>query len=101
MHEEAHFFLFVAESTKEHGQDKLIWRRAAPRGGMQRQPRRIGNPPLSVKEYRWEHDRCWICYGKNFPMKHDHKTCKVYTQDKRAYFEVHHRNVPKEKHIEG
>ena len=45
-HEEADFLAFVADNTKEHGQEK---------------PRRIGNPPLSFKEYWREHDGCWIC----------------------------------------
>ena len=79
-HEEEHFFVFAAHNTKEQGQDKSKWRRAPPRRGMGKAPRRIGNPPLSFKEYRREHDRCWICYGKNLPHKHDHKMCQ------KAYF---------------
>ena len=74
-HEEGHFFAFVAHNTKEHGQNKSKWRRAQPHGGMEKLPRRIGKPPHSVKEDRGEHDECWICYGKNLPHKHDHKTC--------------------------
>ena len=100
-HEEAHFFAFVAHNTKEHGQDKSKWRRAPPRERMGKPPRRIGNPPLSFKEYRREHDGCWICYRKNLPHKHDHKTCKIYAEDKKAYFQAHPEKVPKEKRIEA
>ena len=70
-------------------------------GGMGKLPRRIGDPPLPFKEYRWEHDGCWICYGKNLPHKHDHKTCKIHAEDKKAYFQAHHGKVPKEKCIEA
>ena len=100
-HEEAHFFAFLAHNRKEHGQDKSKWRRAPPCGGMQKPPRRIGNPPLSFKEYRRENDGCWICYGKNLPHKNDHKTCKIYAEDKKAYFQAHPQKVPKDKRIEA
>ena len=68
---------------------------------MGKPPRRIGNPPLSFKEYRLEHDRCWICYGKNLPHKHHHKTGKIYAEDKEAYFQGHPEIVPKEKRLEA
>ena len=55
-HEEAHFVAFVAHNTKEHGQDKSKWRSTPPCGGMGKPPRMIGRPPLSLKEYRREHD---------------------------------------------
>ena len=100
-HEEAHFFAFVAHNTKEHGQDKSKWRRAPPPGGMGRPPRRIGNPLLSFKECRQEHDGCWICYRKKLRHKHDHKTCKIYAEDKKAYFQAHPEKVPKEKRREA
>ena len=100
-HEEAHLFAFVAHNTKEHGQGKSKWTRAPPRGGMGKPPRRIGNLPLSFKECRREHDRCWICYGNNPPHKHDHKMCKIYAEDKKAYFQAHPEKVPKGKRIEA
>ena len=99
-HEEAHFVVFVAHNTKEHGQDKSKWRRAPPRGGMGTPPQRIHNPPLSFKEYPRERDGCWICYGKNLPHKHNHKTCKIYAEDKKASFQAHPEKVPKETRIE-
>ena len=105
-HEEAHLFPFVVPSqvvhkTKEHGQDKSRWMRAPPRGGMGQPLPRICNPPLSFKEYRRGHNGCWICYGKNLPHKHDHKTCKVYAEHKKAFFQAHPEKVPKEKRIEA
>ena len=60
-HEEAHFFAFVAHNVKNNGQDRSRWSRAGPMG---KEPRRIGNPPLSFREYRSQHDGCWVCYGK-------------------------------------
>ena len=33
-------------------------------------------------------------------QKHDHKTCKVYEEDKRAYFQAQPEKVPKEKRID-
>ena len=99
--EEAHFFALVAHNTKEHGQDKSKWRRGPPRSGMAKPSRRIGNRPLSFNEYRREHDGCWLCYGKNLPHKHDHKNCKIYAEDKKAYFQAHPDKVPNEKRIEA
>ena len=100
-HQEAYFFAFVAHNMKEHGQDKSEWRRAPPCGEMGKPPERIGNPPLSFKEYRRKHDGCLICYGKNPPHQHDHKTCNIYVEDKKAYLQAHPDNVPKEKRIEA
>ena len=100
-HEEAHTFTFVAHNTKEHGQDKSERSEVPTRGGRGRPPGRIGNAPLSFKEYRREHEGCWISYGKNFPHKYDPKTCKIYEEDKKAYFQAHPVKVPEEKRIEA
>ena len=70
-HEDAHFFAFVAHNTKAYGHDKGNWRKAPPREG--KEPQRIGNLPLSFTEYRREHGRCWVCYGKGQSHKHDHR----------------------------
>ena len=51
-HEEAHFFAFVAQNMKENGQDRSRWNRLDTRTKNRREPRRIGNPPLAVREYR-------------------------------------------------
>ena len=97
-HEDAHFIAFVAHNTKAYGHDKAKWRKAPPRQG--KEPRRTGNPPLSVTEYRPERGGCPVCYGKGRSDEHDHKTCKVYEEDKRAYFQAHSEKVPKEKRID-
>ena len=51
-HEEAHFFAFLAHNMKENGQDRSRWNHLDPRTKNRREPRRIGNPPLSFREYR-------------------------------------------------
>ena len=55
-HEEAHFFAFVAHNVRNHGQDRSRWSQVGPKKG--KEPRRIGNPPLSFREYRSQHDGC-------------------------------------------
>ena len=92
-HEDAHFLASVAHNTQVYGHDKAKGRKA--------RPRRIPNPPLSFPEYRREHGWCWVCYGKGRSHKHDHKTCKVYEEGKRTYFQAHPEIVPKEKPMDG
>ena len=58
--EEAHFFAFVAHNMKEHVQDRSRWNRLDPGTKNRREPRRIGNPPLSFREYSSQHDGCWV-----------------------------------------
>ena len=95
-HEDAHFFAFVAHNTKAYGHDKAKWRKAPRRQG--KEPLRIGNPLLSFTEYRRKHGGCWVCYGKGRSPKHNHQTCKVFEEDKRADFQAE--KVPKEKRID-
>ena len=96
-HEEAHFFTFVAHNMNEHGQDRSRWNRLDPTFNKNRkEPRRIGNPPLSFCEYRSQHDGCSVCYGKGNNHAHDHRHCKVYEADKKAYFAAHPNKKPKE-----
>ena len=98
-HEEAHFVAFVAHNMKENGQDRSRWNRLDPRTKNRREPRRIGNPPLSFREYRSQHDGCWVCYGKGNNHAHDHWHCKVYEEDKKTYFAAHPNKKPKEQRI--
>ena len=95
--EDAHFFAFVAHNTRSYGHDKVKWRKASPCPG--KEPWRIGNPPLSFTEYRQEHSGCWLCYRNGRSLKHDPKTCKVYEDDKLAYFQPQPEELPKEKRI--
>ena len=96
-HEEAHFFAFVAHNVRDHRQDRSRWNRVGPKKG--KEPRRIGNPPLSFREYRSQHDGCWVCYDKGNNHAHDHRQCKVYEADKKAYFAAHPKMKPKEQRI--
>ena len=80
-HEEAHFFAFVAHNLKNHGQDRSRWSQVGPKKG--KEPRRIVNPPLSFREYRSQHDGCWVCYGKGNNHAHDHRQSKVYEADRK------------------
>ena len=99
-HEEAHFFAFVAHNMKEHGQDRSRWNRLDPRVNKNRkEPRRIGNPPLSFREYRSQQDGCWVCYGRGKTHAHDHRHCKVYEDDKKTYFAAHPEKKPNEQRI--
>ena len=81
-HEEAHFFAFVVHNVGDHGQDRSRWNRVGLKKG--KEPRRIGNPPLSFRQYRSQHDGCWVCFGKGNNHAHDHRQCKVYEADKKA-----------------
>ena len=97
--EGAHFFVFVAHNMREHGQDRSRWNRLDPRTKNRKEPRRIGNPPLSFREYRSQHNGCWVCYGKGNNHAHDHRHCKVYEEDKKTYFAAHPDKKPKEQRI--
>ena len=99
-HEEAHFFAFVAHNMKDHGQDRSRWNRLKPRFNKNRkEPRRIRNPLLSFREYRSQHDGCWVCYGKGNNHADGHWHCKVYEDDKKTYFDAHPDKKPKEQRI--
>ena len=98
--QEVHFFAFVAHNMKEHGQDRSRWNRLESRFNKNRKElRRIGNPPLSFREYRSQHGGCWVCYGKGNNHAHDQRQCKVYEADKKAYFADHPEKKPKELRI--
>ena len=57
------------------------------------------NQPLLFCEYRSQHDGCWVRYGKGNNHAHDHRHCKVYEADKKAYFDAHPDKKPKEQRI--
>ena len=53
-------------------------------------PRRIGNPPLSFGEFmRAHHQGCFVCYGRKQGFNHDHRTCPVHQADTEAYKKAH------------
>ena len=53
-------------------------------------PRRIGDPPLSFWEFIRAHPQgCFVCYGRNKGFNHDHRTCPIHKADTEAYMKVH------------
>ena len=55
-----------------------------------KEPRRIGDPPLSFGEFIRAHPQgCFVCYGRNKGFDHDHRTCPIHKADTEAYKKVH------------
>ena len=55
-----------------------------------RDPRRIGNPPLSFGEFIRAHPQgCFMCYWRKQGFNHDHRTCLIHQADTEAYKEAH------------
>ena len=55
-----------------------------------KEPRRIGDPPLSFGEFIQAHPQgCFVCYGRNKGFNHDHRTCPIQKADTEAYKKVH------------
>ena len=55
-----------------------------------KEPRRIGDPPLSFGEFIRAHPQgCFLCYGRNKGCNHDHQTCPIHKADTEAYKKVH------------
>ena len=53
-------------------------------------PRRIGDPPLSFAEFIRAHPQdCFVCYGRNKGFNHDHRTCPIHKADMEANKKVH------------
>ena len=53
-------------------------------------PRRIGDPPLSFAEFVRAHSQgCLVCYGRNKGFNHDHRTCPIHKADTETYKKVH------------
>ena len=53
-------------------------------------PRRIGDPPLSFAEFIRAHPQsCFVCYGRNKGFNHDHRTCPIHKADTEAHKKVH------------
>ena len=55
-----------------------------------KEPRRIGDPPLSFGEFIRAHPQgCFVRYGRNKGFNHDHRTCPVHKADTEAYRKLH------------
>ena len=56
-------------------------------------PRRIGDPPLSFGEFIRAHPQgCFVCYGRKQGFNHDHRTCPIRQADTEAYKKAHGSN---------
>ena len=55
-------------------------------------PRRIGDPPLSFPFIRVHPQGCFVCYGRSKGFNHDHRTCPMHKADTEAYKRVHGSN---------
>ena len=55
-----------------------------------KEPRRIGNPPLSFGKFIRAHPQgFFVCYGRNKGFNHDQRTCPIHKADTEAYKKVH------------
>ena len=55
-----------------------------------KEPRRMGDPPLSFGEFIRAHPQgCFVCYGRKKGFNYDHRTCPIHKADTEAYKEVH------------
>ena len=82
---------------KENGRDRSRWNRLDPRTKIRREPRRIGNPPLSFREVQiTAHRLLGLLRQEEKNPAHDHRHCKVYEEDKKTYFAAHPDRKPKE-----
>ena len=55
-----------------------------------REPRRMGDPPLSFGEFIGAHPQgCFVCYGRNKGFNHDHRTCPIHIGDTKDFKKVH------------
>ena len=82
---------FVANNLNT-GSNRGSWR-PLQKGWKKREkkdPRRIGDPPLSFAEFIRAHPQgCFVCYGRNKGFNHDHRTCPIHKADTEAYKKVH------------
>ena len=61
-----------------------------PKKKEKRDPRRIGDPPLSFGEFVRAHPQgCFVCYGRKKGFNNDHRTCLLHQADTEAYKKAH------------
>ena len=98
--EEGHFFAFVAHNMREQGQDRSRWNRLESRFHKNRkEPRRIGNLPLSFREHRSQQGGCWVCYREGNNDAHDHSNARYRRQTRKSTSPPILRISPKQPHI--
>ena len=82
---------FVANNLSA-GNKQGSWKPLQPgwRKKEKRDPRRIGDPPLSFGEFIRAHRQgCFVCYGRKKGFNHDHRTCPTHNADTEAYKKAH------------
>ena len=81
---------FVAHNVA--GNNRGSWKPVQPgrKKKEKRDPRRIGDPPLSFGEFIRAHPQgCFVCYGSEKGFNHDHRTCPIHQADTEAYKKAH------------
>ena len=82
---------FVANSLNA-GSNRGSWK-PLQQGGKKkekRDPRRIGDAPLSFGEFIRAHPQgCFVCYGRKKGFNHDLRTCPIHQADTEAYKKAH------------
>ena len=81
---------FVAHNAA--GSNRGSWKPLQPgwKKKEKRDPRRIGDPPLSFGEFIRAHPQgCFVCYGRKKGFNHDHRTCPTHQADTEAYKKAH------------
>ena len=82
---------FVANNLSA-GSNRGSWK-PLQRGGKKkekRDPRRIGDPPLSFGKFIRAHPQgCFVCYGRKRGFNHDHRTCPIHQAVTEAYKKAH------------
>ena len=82
---------FVANNLSA-GNNRGSWKPLQPgwKKKEKRDPRRIGDPPLSFGEFIRAHPQgCFVCYGRKKGFNHDHRTCPTHKADTEAYKKAH------------
>ena len=81
---------FVAHNGA--GNNRGSWKPLQPgcKKKEKRDPRRIGDPPLSFGDFLRAHPQgCFVCYGRKKGFNHDHRTCPTQQADTEAYKKAH------------
>ena len=76
---ETAFCAFVANSLHKRS-NRGIWEplQQGWQKSEKKEPRRVGNPPLSFGEFIRAHPQgCFVAYGRSSPCQHDHRTCPI------------------------
>ena len=82
---------FVANNLNA-GSNRGSWKPLQPgwKKKEKRDPRRIGDPPLSFGEFIRAHPQgCFVCYGRKKGCNHEDRTCPIHQADTEAYKKAH------------